>query len=218
MSDILDSVVDNDYQGLTLEKTCFDNMRLCGANFSNSNLKQSTFRNSFLIDADFRNADIRGCDFSNSTLQNANFENANMGIDADRFADLLFGSLGISALIGVAVMGSGPSVAAKPDDSVPIEYISNFILSTIFTLSGSVLFLTALFKALNDPIKNVIILDTSLAILFLFAFIFSLKLAIKSLSELSSTSFQNSDLTGAVFDSVIPNNVIFLGSKQDFCD
>ena len=203
-----------DYQGLDLENTCFDRQDLCKANFSHSNLNGSTFKNSILRSANFSNADIRGCDFSDSILVGANFENALAGMSEERVANLIFSSLGIAALIGISAVESGSDAAAYIDNSRPSEAISGLILTSLFSLAGSALFGGSLYKTWgnDDYVSNTLCIMMSIACLIICAF--SSRHIAVLLRRLSSTSFQNSDLSGARFNNATIKNTDFSGSIQ----
>lgn len=191
--------IQNNYKNKDLESLCFDNRDLSDVDFSGSKLKGSTFRNSFLKNANFKNADIRGCDFSGSILAGSIFSGAKIGVDEKILANLLFDSIGIAALIGVSAGESGSDVGISIDTSKPSQSVGGFLLATIFSFAGSFVFVFSSYKAWESHNGSSVFFGLSIFVVLIFVSTLCFKQTVKSLKELSSTSFKDADLSEVEF-------------------
>lgn len=206
------------YREKTLENEQFDGKVLSEFDFSGSVLVGSTFRNSVLRSANFNNADIRGCDFSGADLSRANFEKAHAGVNEDRLADLLFGSLGISALFAASGAASNSAPDVSIDNSDPAQSVSIPVLASLVSLSGGTLFLLSFYKSWVSHSEAAATSGIFVSTALFFLSFLSFRKAIAVLKQMSSTSFRNADLSDANFKDATLASTDFFGANLNGVD
>jgi uncharacterized protein YjbI with pentapeptide repeats len=203
-----------EYVNKDLRNINFDEQELSGTNFSGSNLEGATFRNSILRDADFNSENIRGCDFSGAILSKANFENAQSGIIKKRFSELLLAAFEVAAFpMPPGTEGGGDFNvynSTNPGQSAGIP-----LAAAMYSLAGSILFLSSGYRLSKSSEEAFILPNIALSLVLLIVCFLALKAFVSLLQQSSSTSFQNSDLSGANFNNVVLENINFSGSTQD---
>jgi len=83
-----------------VEEAVSKNIRLVGADLSNTDLSNANLRNAELSVADFRNSDLSNADFSNADLECADFRGSDLRNANFSKADLIGAYLGKSNLSG----------------------------------------------------------------------------------------------------------------------
>ncbi|MEM6599329.1 MAG: pentapeptide repeat-containing protein [Cyanobacteria bacterium P01_C01_bin.69] len=186
---------DNTFANECLSDHCFDNQDLSDVNFRDSDLRGSSFRGSTLINANFDGADVRGCDFSMTDLTGTSFKNAKVGVYNQRFAELLFNAIGISALILGASTTAGDAIDSGiiTNETAPSYTVSVGVFSSVISLCAAALFLLSIAKTLGSSGESQVIGSSILAISFSFAFVVSTYHTISLLKKLSSTTFTGSN-------------------------
>ena len=177
-------------------------------NFSNQDLRHRDFQGQDLTGANFRGSDLRGCNFQDAILIGTNFQDARIGQSrskiwtliircagaaiavtlASTFASFIAGEMaGVAALIGTGAV----AVAITNTNSEIIAAVLAGV-ATVIGSSGIVHFLV------GNQVKGLLLFLGSgvilgLAVILFFEVVFELE-------KLSKTSFENADLTNAIFD------------------
>ena len=177
-------------------------------NFSDQDLRHRDFQGQDLTGADFSGSDLRGCNFQDAILIETNFRGSRIGQSrskiwtliircagaaiavtlASAFASFIAGEIeGVAALIGTGAV----AIAITNTESEIIAAVLAGVAAVIGS-SGIVYFLA------GNQVKGLLLFFGSgiilgCAVILFFQVVFKLE-------KLSKTSFENADLTNAIFD------------------
>ncbi|ABG52657.1 pentapeptide repeat [Trichodesmium erythraeum IMS101] len=177
-------------------------------NFSGQDLRHRDFQGQDLTGANFSGSDLRGCNFQDAILYGTNFRGARIGQSRSKVWTLIFCCAGAAIAVTLTsafasfIAGEMPGVTALIGTgavAIAITNTKNEIIAAILAgvvatigSSGIVYFLSgSKVKGLFLFLGSGVILGLGLILFFQVVF---------DLEKLSKTSFENADLTNAIFD------------------
>ncbi|NEQ76325.1 MAG: pentapeptide repeat-containing protein [Okeania sp. SIO2C9] len=185
-----------DFSQQDLRHRDFQGQDLTGANFSGSDLRGCNFQDAILVEANFRGAKIGQCRSKIRTLI-ARCAGAAIAVTiASAFASFVAdGMAGVAALIGTGVV------------AVAITNAENEIIAAVLTGTSAVITSSGIISFFSGNIVKALLLFLGSGIIFGLAIILFFQVVV-NLEKLSKTSFEDANLTNAIFDEEIILNPV----------
>ncbi|MEM1168204.1 MAG: pentapeptide repeat-containing protein [Cyanobacteria bacterium P01_H01_bin.35] len=186
--------------------------------FSQQNLRHRNFQGQDLTGANFSSSDLRGCNFQDAILIRANFRGARIGQSRSKIRTLIvrcagsaiavtlaaaFASVIAGEMAGVAALIATGAVAIAITNAES-EIIAAVLagVAAVIGSSGIIYFLA------GNQIKGLLLFFGS-GVIFAVAVILFFQVVME-LEKSSKTSFENADLTNALFDEAIIEDTDFV--------
>ncbi len=192
--------------------------QLLPLDFSQQDLRHRNFQGQDLTAANFSGSDLRGGNFQDAILIEANFQGARIGQSRSKIRTLIvrcagaaiavtlasaFASFIAGEMAGVAALIATGAVAVAMTNAES-EIIAAVLagVAAVIGSSGIIYFLA------GNQVKGLLLFSGSgvifgVAVILFFQVVFELE-------KLSKTSFENADLTNAIFDEAIIEDSEFL--------
>ena len=171
-------------------------------NFSHRDLRNQSFKGQNLCGADFSGADIRGCDFREAMLRGANFTGVKLGVSRGRIWGLIgrCGGVAIAVTAGGAVGGIWGMMATGLVAIAITSSERGIIAATIAGMSAYLGCRGLLIFIDGDLMRGIFFGGFSIVV-FGMATLMFLEV-VKEMEKLTVTSFEDADLTDAIFDKI----------------
>jgi uncharacterized protein YjbI with pentapeptide repeats len=178
---------------------------------ANRDLRDRAFTDQNLSGADFRGSDLRGCDFTGAILRGANFTGAKFGKSRRRVWSLITkaGAIAIAVTLAAALggltigsVGSASAVVATASVAIAVTRGETGIIAGAIAGTAAVIGAGGIIAFLGGDVSRGLLLFLGSGVILAFAAFLFIQ-TVTELEQLSRTSFQNADLTSAIFDQVI---------------
>ncbi|NES92882.1 MULTISPECIES: pentapeptide repeat-containing protein [Okeania] len=185
--------------------------QLLPLDFSNQDLRHRDFQGQDLTGANFSGSDLRGCNFQDAILAEANFRGARIGQCRSKIRTLIARCAGAAIAVTIAsafasfVAGEMAGVAALIGTgvvAVAITNAENEIIAAVLTGTSAVIGSSGIISFFAGNILKALLLFLGSGIVFGLAIILFFQVVI-NLEKLSKTSFEDANLTHAIFDEAI---------------
>lgn len=182
-------------------------------NFTNQNLRNQSFQGRDLCGADFTGADIRGCDFRGAKLRGANFTGVKAGVSRGRVWGLIVRCGGVAIAVTLAgAFGRIWGLVATGLVAIAIcRGETGIIAATIAGMSAYV-GCSGLLIFLDGDFTRGFLLGMSSMVVFGIAALMFLEV-MKEMEKLTVTSFEDADVTDAIFDRTLREEANLFGLK-----
>lgn len=185
--------------------------QLLPLDFSHQDLRHRDFQGQDLTGANFSGSDLRGCNFQDAILTEANFRGAKIGQSRSKIRTLIIRCAGAAIAVTIAsafasfIAGGMAGVTALIGTgavAVAITNAENEIIAAVLTGTSAVIGSSGIISFFAGSILKALLLFLCSGIVFGLAIILFFQVVIK-LEKLSKTSFDDANLTNAIFDEVI---------------
>lgn len=185
--------------------------------FSQQDLRHRNFQGQDLTGANFSGCDLRGCNFRHTILVEANFRGARIGQSRSKIRTLIVRCAGVAIAVTIASafasfvaseMAGVAALIATGAVAVAITNAESEIIAAVLAGVTAVIGSSGIISFLAGNRLKGLLLFLGSGVIFGLAVILFFQVVIE-LEKLSKTSFENADLTNAIFDQAIIENPVF---------